>query len=205
MFMLARAMQTALFGAGSPRIDPSCHRASRIHLGRGAWIERVPGWLAGHGVVLDQLARTTCWQHKRRKMYDREVDVPRMLAVLPEDGPGHPVLGQVSAVLSARYGQELDRVALACYRDGRDSVAFHGDRVDERAEHVIIAVLSLGDPRPFQMRPKGGRLAYSFLSGWGDLLVMGGTCQSTWEHAVPKVARAGLRMSVQFRPGAYAR
>ncbi len=198
-------MQTALFGAGSPRIDPSFHRASRIELGRGAWLERVPGWLAGHQVVLEHLVRGTCWRSQRRVMYEREVDVPRLLATIPDDGPGHPVLGEVSAVLAARYGDELDRVGLALYRDGRDSVAWHGDKVDPGVTHLTMAVLSLGEPRPFQMRPKGGRIAYSFLSGWGDLLVMGGTCQHTWEHCVPKVADAGVRMSVQLRPGAYAR
>jgi alkylated DNA repair dioxygenase AlkB len=147
-------------------------------------------------------------------MYERVVDVPRLVAGLPEDGPGHPVLAQATAALSERYGLPLDQISLAYYRDGRDSVAWHGDRLGRLADDTVVAILSVGTPRHFLLRPafSGGRPAFSggqpapagasraFDLGWGDLLVMGGSCQRTWQHAVPKAAFAEPRMSIQFRP-----
>jgi len=128
------------------------------------------------------------------------VDVPRLVATLPDDGPGHPVVVEMAEALSARYGLPLREISLAAYRDGRDSVAFHGDRIGRRSGHTVVAIVSLGAPRRFLLRPAGGGTSRAFDLGWGDLLVMGGTCQRTWEHAVPKMASAKPRMSVQFRP-----
>ena len=63
----------------------------------------------------------------------------------------------------------------------------------------MVAIVSFGDPRRLALRPRGGGESLSFEMGHGDLVVMGGSCQRTWEHAVPKVAHAGPRISVQFR------
>ncbi len=63
-----------------------------------------------------------------------------------------------------------------------------------------MAIVSIGERRPFRLRPKGGGPSIGYDLGRGDLLVMGGTCQRTWDHGVPKVARAGPRMSLTFRP-----
>jgi alkylated DNA repair dioxygenase AlkB len=128
------------------------------------------------------------------------VDVPRLLATLPEDGPGHPLLREIAEALSARYRCRLSEISLAAYRDGRDSVAFHGDRMGRHLRDTVVALVSLGAPRRFLLRPVGGGASRAFDLGWGDLLVMGGSCQRTWEHAVPKMASARPRMSVQFRP-----
>jgi alkylated DNA repair dioxygenase AlkB len=135
-------------------------------------------------------------------MYERVVDVPRLVAELPDDGPGHPVLDRAARVLSRRYGLALARVSLAYYRDGRDSVAWHGDRLGHLVDDTVVAIVSLGEPRRFLLRPAGGGASRVFDLGWGDLLVMGGSCQRTWQHAVPKTAVAGPRISVQFRPEA---
>jgi alkylated DNA repair dioxygenase AlkB len=135
-------------------------------------------------------------------MYERVVDVPRLMAFVPEEGPGHPILPDMAEALSARYRRPLRSISLAAYRDGRDSVAFHGDRLGVRRADAIVAIVSLGFPRRFLLRRAGGGASRAFTLGGGDLLVMGGTCQMTWEHAVPKVAHAGLRISVQFRSGA---
>ena len=63
-----------------------------------------------------------------------------------------------------------------------------------------VATLSLGGPRRFLMRPKGGGPSRSFRLGWGDLMVMGGAAQRTWEHCVPKPrGPANPRISVMFR------
>ena len=87
------------------------------------------------------------------------------------------------------------------YRDGRDSVAWHGDTIGRgRAEYTMVAIVSVGDPRRLLLRPRGGGSSIALTMGHGDLVVMGGSCQRTWEHAVPKVAHSGPRLSVQFRP-----
>jgi alkylated DNA repair dioxygenase AlkB len=132
-------------------------------------------------------------------MYDRVVDVPRLVATYPADGRGHPLVPRMAEALTARYGRPLLRASLAAYRSGRDSVAFHGDRLGEARDDAIVAIVALGSRRRFLLRPAGGGRSRAFESGGGDLLVMGGTCQRAWEHGVPKVAHAGLRISVQFR------
>ena len=75
------------------------------------------------------------------------------------------------------------------YRDGRDSVAWHGDRVGPRGHETVVAILSLGSPRRFLLRPRGGGPSLRLTPAAGDLLVLGGTCQRTWQHCVPKVPR----------------
>jgi alkylated DNA repair dioxygenase AlkB len=198
--MQVLAEQASLFGSGEPRLNPRLPALRRIALGAGAWVDHLPGWLEGHDTVFEALRRTTRWEHQRRRMYERVVDVPRLVAELPDDGPGHPVLDQAAAVLSRHYGLALTRVSLAYYRDGRDSVAWHGDRLGPLVDDTVVAILSLGEPRRFLLRPAAGGASRAFDLGWGDLLVMGGSCQRTWQHTVPKAALAGPRISVQFRP-----
>ena len=171
-------------------------------LDRGAWVDHIPGWLDGHETLLETLWPTTRWRSQRRQMYERVVEVPRLMATLPDDGPGHPIVHEMAAALSAKYGRPLPSISLAAYRDGRDSVAFHGDRLGIRRADAIVAIVSLGYARRFLLRRAGGGSSRAFNLGGGDLLVMGGMCQLTWEHAVPKVAHADLRISVQFRSGA---
>ncbi len=105
----------------------------------------------------------------------------------------------MAEVLSARYGVAFTQVGTNLYRDGADSVAWHGDRVARELPSAVVALVSLGTSRPFRLRPTGGGTSVGLLPGPGDLLVMGGTCQRTWQHAVPKVRAAGPRISVQFR------
>ena len=198
--MQALASQGGLFGHGEPRVDADLRGVARIPLAGRAWVDHLPGWLEGHEAVFDSLRATTRWRHQRRRMYERIVDVPRLVAEVPEDGPGHPILGEASAALSRRYGIALDQISLAYYRDGRDSVAWHGDRMGRHVDDTVVAILSVGAPRRFLLRPVADGPSRAFDLGWGDLLVMGGSCQRTWQHAVPKMALAGPRISVQFRP-----
>lgn len=193
-------MQLSLFGRGEPSFDPELGAARRLVLGEGAWVDHLPGWLDGHDEVFRALRDGTRWRALERTMYDRVVDVPRLLARLPQDGPGHPVGSDMVASLSARYGTDLDQVSLAFYRDGRDSVAWHGDRLGPLVDDAVVAIVAVGAPRRFLLRSRTGGRSLAFELGWGDLLVMGGTCQRTFEHAVPKVAQAGPRISIQFRP-----
>ncbi|MFR9798438.1 alpha-ketoglutarate-dependent dioxygenase AlkB [Streptomyces sp. MS06] len=181
--------------------------ARRTELGSGAWIDALPGWLSGSGALFDRLAAEVPWRAERRAMYERVVDVPRLLAFYgPDDPLPHPVLREAREALSAHYAAELGEpfatAGLCHYRDGRDSVAWHGDRIGRGArEDTMVAILSVGTPRDLLLRPVGGGPAVRRPLGHGDLIVMGGSCQRTWEHCVPKSARVtGPRISVQFRP-----
>jgi alkylated DNA repair dioxygenase AlkB len=193
-------MQGALFGAGSPRFDPALPQIRRIELAGGAWIEHHPDWLEGHDRVFEALASRVPWQSQRRQMYEREVDVPRLVARSPEQGPIAELLRSLSQTLSARYRWALESITLAHYRTGRDSVAFHGDKLGRLVDDSIVATVSVGAPRRFLIRPAAGGPSLAFDLGWGDLFVMGGTCQRTWHHAIPKRAHADPRISIMFRP-----
>jgi len=194
------ARQLGLFSRGDPAIDESFAGLHRLTLTEGAWIEHVPGWLRGQDALFDALEATTRWRHERRPMYDRVVDVPRLVAMLPDDGNGHPILETVRRALGRRYGQDFARTSLALYRDGQDSVALHGDQIARELPEALVATVSLGQPRKFLLKPAAGGSSLSFQLGGGDLYVMGGTCQRTWRHGVPKVPAAGPRMAVMFRP-----
>jgi alkylated DNA repair dioxygenase AlkB len=194
------AGQRSLFGGGAPSIDAAMVRLRRTQLDDSAWIDHCPGWVDGHQQLHDHLAATTQWKSVRREMYERMVDVPRLVAMLPDDGPGHPLLDEMARALEARYGTAFSRTSMALYRDGNDSVAYHGDQVARELPQAIVATVSLGEPRRFLLRPAAGGKALALQLGWGDLLVMGGACQRTWRHAVPKVAFAHPRIVVMLRP-----
>lgn len=179
----------------------------RIPLSHGAWVDLRPSWLTGADLLFDHLADRVPWHAERRPMYDRVVDVPRLLSFYDEDDElPHPVLAAARSALSERYSAELGepfRTAGLCfYRDGRDSVAWHGDRIGRgSSEDTMVAIISIGAPRDLLLRPRGGGATQRHRLGHGDLLVMGGSCQRTWEHAVPKTAKpVGPRISIQFRP-----
>jgi alkylated DNA repair dioxygenase AlkB len=199
--MALLAHQPSLLGGGSPSVDPAAPaRIQRTDLDGTAWVEYLPSWVAGHEALFAELVATTAWRAERRPMYDRVIEVPRLLASLPEDGPGHPVLEQIRRLLEARYATTFPRLSLGFYRDGRDSVAWHGDTTARDLPEAVVATVSLGEPRRFLLRPRDGGRARAFMLGWGDLIVMGGACQRTWRHAVPKVAHAGPRIAVMYRP-----
>jgi alkylated DNA repair dioxygenase AlkB len=192
--------QPSLFGNEDPRCDAAFGAVRRVPLGQGAWLDIAPGWLSGHARLLEVLVRETRWRSEERMMYERMVDVPRLYAVLPDDGPGHPVIERMREALDRRYETQFVRTTLALYRDGRDSVAWHGDQVARRMQSALVATVSIGAPRRFLLRPHGGGRSIAHSLGWGDLVVMGGTCQRTWQHSVPKVAHAEPRIAIMFRP-----
>ncbi len=192
--------QLGLFGHEAPAIDESFAKLERTELAGGAWFDYVPGWLSGHEAVFETLAATTRWRSESRQMYDRIVQVPRLYGVLPADGDGHPLLAVMREVISRRYGEAFTRTSLGYYRDGGDSVAWHGDYVARNMEQALVATVSVGAPRRFLLRPKAGGSSMGLNLGWGDLLVMGGTAQRTWQHSVPKIASAKPRIAIMFRP-----
>jgi alkylated DNA repair dioxygenase AlkB len=205
--MSAQVQESLLDVAEEPVLGSLASAVRRVPLARGAWVDLRPGWLAGSGAVFGALVETVPWRAERRHMYARVVDVPRLLCFYGEDAPlPHPALTAARDALSAHYRAELGEpfrtAGLCLYRDGRDSVAWHGDTTGRGSrEDTMVAILSLGAPRALLLRPRGGGASLRYEIGHGDLLVMGGSCQRTWEHAVPKTARAvGPRISVQFRP-----
>ena len=188
-------------------LTPLAGRVQRHVLSRGAWVDHLPGWITGSESVLEVLLGDIGWRADRRQMYEREVAVPRLLRWYGGDETlPHPVLTEARAVLNRHYGPELGErfvsAGMCLYRDGRDSVAWHGDRMGRgRSGDTMVAIVSFGSPRPLMLRPVGGGESLRFPLGHGDLVVMGGSCQRTWEHCIPKTAKpVGPRVSVQFRP-----
>lgn len=211
-------MSVALQGSLLDQVDdvglrPLTGAVQRTALTAGAWVDVRPGWVTGSDELFARLAlggpAGVEWRGERRVMWDTEVDTPRLLRfydeqeVLPD-----PVLTRAREELSAYYRPELGepfRTAGMClYRDGQDSVAWHGDRFGRgRSQDTMVAIVSVGAPRALLLRPNGGGVGRTIrrVIGHGDLLVMGGSCQRTWEHAVPKTAKpTGPRISIQFRP-----
>jgi alkylated DNA repair dioxygenase AlkB len=221
-------VQESLLDVGDePVLGPLGASVRRTALGHGAWVDLRPGWLTGSGAVFGRLLQEVPWRAEKRQMYDKVVAVPRLLCFYGEDAPlPDPVLTAARQALNAHYGPELGEpfrtAGLCLYRDGRDSVAWHGDTIGRgKTEDTMVAIVSLGTPRPLLLRPVkgagpggtgggshpcmeevgGGSRPLRFEVGHGDLLVMGGSCQRTWEHAVPKTSQpVGPRISVQFRP-----
>lgn len=191
-------MQLSLWGAGEPTLGQGWARLRRHTLDAGCWVDYAPEVVAGHEALFARLAATMRWKQERRVMYEREVDVPRLYACAPEDGALDPLLAQVAGTLAAHYRARFERVGMAHYRDGADSVAWHRDRMP-RDRPTLVAILSLGAPRRFMYRPFGGGASRSVMLGNGDLFVMGGMCQLRWEHCVPKQKYAAPRMSCMFR------
>jgi alkylated DNA repair dioxygenase AlkB len=205
---MTAAFQASLLDMGEEvRPGPLGRTVRRTALSHGAWVDLRPGWMAGADALFERLLADVAWRAERRHMYDRLVDVPRLLCFYDEDEPlPHPALDTARRALDAHYGAELGEpfrtAGLCLYRDGQDSVAWHGDTIGRAStEDTMVAIVSVGSPRALTLRPRGGGRTLRYELGHGDLIVMGGSCQRTWEHAVPKTARpAGPRISIQFRP-----
>lgn len=193
------AWQPSLLGSGPVEPDPALHGRRRRTLAGGAWIDLVPAWCAGADSLFERLLVETPWGPQREvRMYERMVPEPRLthrwpLAAAPSE------LASMARLLSKHYLVEFSQVGANLYRDGSDSVAWHGDRVARELPESVVALVSLGVVRPFRLRPTGGGPGVGLRPGPGDLLVMGGSCQRTWQHCVPKCRASGPRISVQFR------
>jgi alkylated DNA repair dioxygenase AlkB len=198
------AWQASLLAGGStaPAIDERFTRLRRLELSPGAWVDHAATWLTGADELFSIVLARAPWHQRTVAMHGRIVDEPRLHAwygTEPHDALVPPVLGVAADALSARYERAFTHLGAALYRDGRDSVAWHGDRIPREVVEPIVAILSLGGPRTLRLRPKGGGSSRPFELHSGDLLVMGGTSQRTWEHSVPKTAHAPPRVSIQFR------
>lgn len=201
--------QASLFGGGAPVADARFRGVERTWLDDESWIDVVPGWLTGADTLLASLSAALPWRQRRVPMYERLVDEPRLVFSWSDrQGREAPVappgllatVHELRFILSVRYGMVFDSFGCNLYRDGRDSVAWHRDRLGGSPEDpVVIPIVTLGGKRPFLIRPLGGGRSVAFLPASGDLVVLGGLTNQRWEHAVPKVRHADPRLSVAFR------
>ena len=203
------AWQASLFGGvGSvghdtgPAVDASFSTATRCALDDDSWIDVVPGWMLGADDLFATLLGQARWLAHDRVMYGQVVAQPRLTAGWRDARVRRaaPVLEQARRALSERYARHFDSGGINLYRDGRDSVAWHRDRIPKHIDRPVVAILTLGSARRFLVRPYRGGASIRFEPAPGDLLVTGGMMQRQWEHAVPKSASAtGPRISVTFR------
>jgi alkylated DNA repair dioxygenase AlkB len=189
--------QASLFGLAPVSFDRDYSELTRLDLDQEAWLDYCPMWLSGDETLFSALVDGVEWSQPVVMMYEREVKTPRLVAKVPPSV--HEVIPEIIDSLSDRYEILLDQVSAGWYRDGSDSVAYHGDRIARDRPRSIVATISLGAVRRFLIRPKEGGKATGFSLGHGDLVVMGGSCQRTWEHSIPKVAAAAPRIALMFR------
>jgi alkylated DNA repair dioxygenase AlkB len=192
--------QPTLLGAAGdpPAFDRTLPTARRRFLGQGAWVDLAPAAVtAGTDALFEDILAAAPWAAHERPMYDRMVAEPRLTTRKWDEPPAFVV--EMAGALSYRYGLDLGVVSANLYRDGKDSVAWHGDRIGRKRNETAVAILTLGATRRFLLRPTGGGPSVRFAPEAGDLLVMGGTCQRTWQHCIPKCVDVGPRISVMFR------
>jgi alkylated DNA repair dioxygenase AlkB len=205
--------QQCLFAFEEPSVDAGFGGLTRTWLDDTSWVDHVPRWLSGADLVFAELVAKMSWRQREVTMYDRRVPEPRLTAWWsPTSGEPEPlpVLEEARMALTRNYSRPFDSIGFNLYRDGRDSVAWHADRERYHHEDPVVAILSTGAPRSFQIRRRrsadadggadGAGGSRTWHLGQGDLFVMGGACQHDFEHCVPKAASvAGPRLSVMFR------
>lgn len=184
--------------------------ARRIELDGTSWVDLVEGFVVDPAAALDLVQRTTPWQQGEVLRYDRYVPERRLAAGLRPDA--HPLLRQTDLHLRAAYRAPFSGVAAILYRTGDDFQGLHSDREMRWLDDTLIAIVVLGQRRPFVIRPRA-RLAevvervpagahpddLVLLPGEGDLLVMGGACQRDWLHGVPAADTPNPRISLTWR------
>jgi alkylated DNA repair dioxygenase AlkB len=199
------AWQPSLFSAGEPiAVDRSFDSVERVVLDGDSWVDHGPGWVRGADRLYDVVVAGRDWGQRSRRMYDKEVVEPRLTSswnAASGEPLEPPILEEIRVLLSDRYGRAFDSVGFNLYRDGRDSVAWHADRIPKEVDTPVVVLVSLGEPRRFLLRPRQGGTSRAFFLGEGDLLVTGGNTQRTWLHSVPKVKKTGPRISIAYRHG----
>ncbi|GIL36703.1 alpha-ketoglutarate-dependent dioxygenase AlkB [Phycicoccus sp. DTK01] len=192
-------------GADRARSGVSFAAAQRLRLDEHSWVEHVPGWLAGADDLFAELLALPGWTQRRRRMYDEVATEPRLTAEYPDARAAPSRLRELAGELGEHYGVDYDRLWLNLYRDHRDSTGWHGDGASARRRECVVPVLSLGAPRHFLLRPYEGGPSRRLRPASGDLVVMGGRCQTDWRHCVPKQgAASGPRISVNFAASSQA-
>lgn len=185
----------------------------RTELGDGtSWCELTRGLVRRPDEVIEELLRDVQWGQGEVWRYDRFVEERRLGAWI--DPAAAPVaLRQCGLHLESRHRVRFDGASAIWYRDGGDFQGLHADREMRWLDDTLIAIVVLGEARPFVLRPRrsgaggspdrtpAGHGAHDVVlhPGHGDLLVMGGRCQRDWVHGVPAVGSAAARVSVTWR------
>ncbi|HEV2909301.1 MAG TPA: alpha-ketoglutarate-dependent dioxygenase AlkB [Candidatus Eremiobacteraceae bacterium] len=149
-----------------------------------------------------QLLEGAAWRAERRPMYDRVVDVPRLVASYRLDDPDVPEpIASMRGAVEEFSGVAFNAAGLNFYRDGNDSVAPHGDHVERGPAGAPVALVSLGAVRRMTIRSnaKPRRILDRDLEP-GSLLLMSYESHLNFVHGIPKTReRVGPRISVAFR------
>jgi alkylated DNA repair dioxygenase AlkB len=188
--------QPSLFES-SDRIVADDERGRITYTPRFINAETAAAWFAG-------LRTGVSWREMRRHMYDREVDVPRLIGHYRLDSPGDAIPDAILAAaarVTNHLGVPFNAVGLNLYRDGRDSVAPHNDHLYELREGFPIALVSLGATRRMTIRAKTPPRATTHIDlEPGSLFVMDYATQLHYTHGVPKTDEpVGERISLAFR------
>ena len=196
--------QWTLFDEPHERQQPAINHAAfadaTVHqLDAESSIVHVHMLITGHDELLRQLSTLTGWQQRRRWMYNREVDEPRLTHEYRDLAAAPAFLVNVADALSEYCGVPYDGIWMNWYRDHRDSTSWHADRPANTPQTASVPVLSLGATRRFLIRSNAGGPSTAFIPAGGDVLIMQGRCQRDWQHSVPKQQTpAGPRMSLNF-------
>jgi len=183
----------------------------RIDLDAGSWVELVRGFVREPQVEYQTLLDELPWAQTEVLRYDRYVPENRLGTALRADS--RPLLRQTDLHLQSRYHVAFEGVAALLYRDGNDFQGLHSDRAMRWLDDTLIAIVVLGERRPFVLRPRTDWVAAAasrvpagehpddivLLPGEGDLLVMGGACQRDWLHGVAAACTSEGRISLTWR------
>lgn len=190
-----------LFAAGDPAASSELQFV-RHSLDECCWIDTCDRAVVGADALFAELETGLDWHRRQRLMYGTWYDEPRLSASGPRDRHVLPaVIDDLRTILSTRYQRAFEGLFCNLYRTGADSVAWHADRVGRTDLDPLVAIISLGGPRTFAIRPFGAGAATRLTLYSGDIVVMGGATQHHWQHAIPKCAAAAPRMSLTMRAG----
>jgi alkylated DNA repair dioxygenase AlkB len=204
------AAPTLAAAAGRAEIALGALAAQRTWVDEASWVDVVPGWVRGADALFDLVVERVPIAQTRVYRYDHWVDEPHAGGSFGPASAPHEVLVEAQRRMQHHYGVRFGGAGVVLYRDGRDGMAFHRDRDMRWLDDTVVALLVLGDRRPFHLRPRADRYAHeaahkgashAFDAGRGDLLVLGGAIQVGWEHSVPQQrgSAVGPRLSVQWR------
>lgn len=182
----------------------------RVQLDETSWVDVTRGWLGGTDELFEALLTGVSWQPSRLFRYDHWVEERRLGSFWTRGNPlPHPALAPIHKTLQRHYAVQFNSFGLIQYRDGSDGQAFHSDTDMRWLDDTIVAILTLGQRRPWLLRPRRSRYDHSagrgathdLAPGSGDLIVMGGRCQADWQHSVAYQPGhpMGVRISLQWR------
>jgi alkylated DNA repair dioxygenase AlkB len=180
------------------------------------FLEYYPGFIepeTGYA-LLNKLISDTPWKQQVRKMYTKEVITPRLTAWYGDPKAyDYQSLGnttphcwtsellKIKSLVEPLAGIRFNSVLLNYYRDGNDSVAWHSDKEDILGKNPIVASVSLGQVRSFDIRNKDNHSErYAVKLEHGSFLLMKAGLQEQWEHRIAKSARLMKpRINLTFR------